>query len=180
MTKHSEVASSSFLTHSLSLSLPLSPLVSPPSLPPLSHLSPSRGSVRLGWFPCHFPRGSYIGPGTWRAAALARRVIKRRKMTAVLSVNPKTFQVEHWCLSPSEEWGKVSTISVLKDQAPPPSLLPSLPPLLPSLHPSISNSERKETKTIKSQILGSHCGTNVLLVHSKDKPSLLEKVLKDI
>lgn len=150
MTKRCEVASSSFLTGSLSpyLSLPWSLHHLAP--PPLSHLSPSRGSVRLGWFPCHFPRGSYIGPGTWRAAALARRVIKRRKMTAVLSVNPKTFQVEHWCLSPSEEWGKVSTVSVLKDQAPPPSLLPSL---LPSLHPSISNSERKEIKTMKARPL---------------------------
>lgn len=68
MTKCSEVALSCFLM--LSLSPYLFPLVFQHLSLPLSHLSPSRG-IRLGWFPCHFPRGSYIGPGRWRAVVLA-------------------------------------------------------------------------------------------------------------
>lgn len=89
-------------------------------------------SVRLGWFPFDFPRGSSIGLRTWRARAPSPEVINGRKMAAVCSVNPKAFQVEHGCLSSSEKWGKTS-----------PSLAAntSLP-----LHPYSSFSIRLKTK----------------------------------
>lgn len=59
-TKHTEVASAA------SLSLLFLVLVLLPATPP-----PTPPSVMLGWVPFDFPRGSYIGPGTWRAAAPA-------------------------------------------------------------------------------------------------------------
>lgn len=39
-------------------------------------------------------------------------------MAAVRSVNPKAFQVEHGCLSSSEEWGKTSSNPALKTSLP--------------------------------------------------------------
>lgn len=68
-------------------------------------------SVKLGWLPFDFPWGSSIGLGTWRSGVPSPKVINGRKMGAVRSVNPPldlSFQVEHGCLSSSEEWGKAS------------------------------------------------------------------------
>lgn len=75
-------------------------------------------SVRLGWFPFDFPCGSSIGLGTLRARAPSPKVINGRKMAALRSVNPKAFQVEHGCLSSSEEWGKASHNLVLNTSFP--------------------------------------------------------------